>query len=642
MTKSALLVLISALRIVSSHPNRASPFPAAEKVPSCSHGASFSLAERIRLTDEVVERIADTHPEYADLWSFGNGEGSLIKSGECRSFPGDESWPSEDVWNNFNELLGENALIRTVPLAAVCYNSWGVYDEEKCASLREEFGDPYVHERDPTSTVWPIYQGKTCLPTDEPEGTCVLGGSPAYAVNVSTVAQVQLAVNMARNANLRLVIKNTGHCYLGKSNGAGALSVWTHNLKGITFLPEYETVGYTGPAMKVEAGATVREVYEMASRYNVTALGGICESVGYAGGYIAGGGHTPMSGLYGMAADHVMSLEVVTADGRFVTASNTSNPDLFWALRGGGGGTYGIVTSVVIRVHPQVYVTTSDYTVSTQSGEAYFEALRFFFGSFIEWGDAGTYSFFAAGRNGDTYTLSLNHFFAPNCTAEEFEELMGPWYKKLAELNISIAPTTKFYEDFYSAYDATWGSDVELNTVGSVSILPANRLFPRSSFEDEEKFDKTFAVLQDTIDSSNTIMGYHQAPGNRANVDNAVSSAFRSVIAFLIVAVFVDSDATPEELGEATRVLNDEIVAPWREVSPSSEGGGSYLNEANVMEPNWQREFYGVQYERLLEIKKAVDPMGVFYATTGVGSEEWEVRDGKSGLQTQNGRLCRL
>lgn len=96
-------------------------------------------------------------------------------------------------------------------------------------------------------------------------------------MNVSTIAQIQLAVNMARNANLRLVVKNTGHCYLGKSNGAGALSVWTHNLKGITFLPEYKTEGYEGPAFKVEAGVTVREVYEAAEKYNVTALGGICE-----------------------------------------------------------------------------------------------------------------------------------------------------------------------------------------------------------------------------------------------------------------------------------------------------------------------------------------------------------------------------
>jgi len=107
---------------------------------------------------------------------------------------------------------------------------------------------------------------------------CTHGGAPVYAVNVSSVSQIQLAINFARNANLRLVIKNTGHCYLGKSSGAGALSIWTHNLKDIKFYESLETPGgYVGPAVKVGAGVTVREVYEMADRNGVSALGGICE-----------------------------------------------------------------------------------------------------------------------------------------------------------------------------------------------------------------------------------------------------------------------------------------------------------------------------------------------------------------------------
>lgn len=349
-----------------------------------------------------------------------------------------------------------------------------------------------------------------------------------------------------------------------------------------------------------------------------------------------------MSGYYGMAADHVMALEVVTADGRFVTATNTSHPDLFWALRGGGGGTYGVVTSVVVRVHPQTYATTSEYTLTTDSEETYFEMLEFFFGQFVEWTDAGTYSFFSTGRFGGTYSLSMSPFFAPNYTVDEFEELMEPWYEKLEDLGISVDPTTKFHETYHSAWAETWGQDVGLNTVGGRTSLPGNRLFPRSNFEDPGKFAETFAVLRAHLAGGNMILGYHQAPRNRANVDNGVSSAFRNVVAFLITSVAVDEDATAEELGEASRVLNEEILAPWREVAPSSAGGGSYLNEASVMEPNWQAEFYGEQYDRLLKIKKAVDPKGVFYVTTGVGSEDWEVRDGNLGLQTQNGRLCRL
>jgi FAD/FMN-containing dehydrogenase len=105
--------------------------------------------------------------------------------------------------------------------------------------------------------------------------SCTIGGYPEYAVNVSNVAQIQLAINFARAANLRLVIKNTGHCYLGKSSGAGALSLWMHNLKRIDFLPDYEAPGYSGPALKLAAGVSVREVYQAADRYGVSVTGAI-------------------------------------------------------------------------------------------------------------------------------------------------------------------------------------------------------------------------------------------------------------------------------------------------------------------------------------------------------------------------------
>lgn len=130
--------------------------------------------------------------------------------------------------------------------------------------------------------MWPLWQGRTCMPTlnGSNSSSCTLGGYPAYAVNVSTVAQVQLAVNFARNANVRLVVKNTGHCYLGKSSGAGALAVWMHRLKDIEFLPEYSSSGggYEGPAFKVGAGVTMREIYRAADRNGVTVSGGICEA----------------------------------------------------------------------------------------------------------------------------------------------------------------------------------------------------------------------------------------------------------------------------------------------------------------------------------------------------------------------------
>lgn len=129
---------------------------------------------------------------------------------------------------------------------------------------------------DPGSIMFPIFEGRTCLPTNESGGSCTQGGYASYAVNVSSVSQIQLLVVFARITNVRLVIKNTGHDYNGRSTGAGALSIWTHHLKDIAFKHDYQSFGYRGPAMKIGAGVQGLEVYETADKYGVSVVGGIC------------------------------------------------------------------------------------------------------------------------------------------------------------------------------------------------------------------------------------------------------------------------------------------------------------------------------------------------------------------------------
>lgn len=118
--------------------------------------------------------------------------------------------------------------------------------------------------------MWPLYSGSTCLPIATGKPTCTLGGYPSYVVNVSTVAQIQLAVNFARENGLRLVVKNTGHDYLGKSVGAGALSIWTHRLKDMRYLEDYQSKRYRGAALKMGAGVQGEELYRMAKEVGFT------------------------------------------------------------------------------------------------------------------------------------------------------------------------------------------------------------------------------------------------------------------------------------------------------------------------------------------------------------------------------------
>jgi hypothetical protein len=112
------------------------------------------------------------------------------------------------------------------------------------------------------------------MPTRDPGKNCTLGGYPEYAVEATNVAQIQLAVNMARNMNMRLVIKNTGHDFGGKSSGGGALSIWTHRLKGIEFFETYKTGAYEGPAFKLGTAVQAWEMYEASNKYGVVTVGG--------------------------------------------------------------------------------------------------------------------------------------------------------------------------------------------------------------------------------------------------------------------------------------------------------------------------------------------------------------------------------
>jgi len=349
-----------------------------------------------------------------------------------------------------------------------------------------------------------------------------------------------------------------------------------------------------------------------------------------------------------MGADHVMALEVVTADGRFVTASNTSNSDLYWALRGGGGSTYGVVTSVIVRVHPKIPITMSRFTIATSanvSNETFWAGVRSYFERFVDYTDAGTYSYFWVYNRGGNLSLEMRPFFAPNYTIDEFNQLTKPLFDKLKQLGIPFTPETKHFTEFLPAYDTAWAQNgYSPGVVGYYTSLPGNRLFPRAVWGDPTRFNATFNVLRRHIESKSgrVFGGYHQAPRNRANVDNAVSPAFREVVAFLITRAGIPENAGPNEMRAGSQEINHDMLDSWREVAPDNLGGGSYMNEAHIMEPNWQSSFYGSHYPRLLEIKKKWDPTDVFYATTAVGSEFWEVRDGGQGIQTQNGRLCRV
>ncbi|KAH8912123.1 FAD binding domain-containing protein [Coniochaeta sp. PMI_546] len=618
--------------------------PAAETVPETATDASlpYFTAETVQLTDDVLANLTALSLSNISLFNFPEANVTATKRGVsngCKTFPGDLLWPIPIVWTVFDLLLG-GALDQVTPLAAPCYNDHPqVRNAAKCSFISANWNnDSYMHADDPSSVMWPLYQGRTCMPTTNPSSSCTLGGFPSYVVKATNVAQIQLAVNFARNANIRLVVKNTGHDFNGKSAGAGALSIWTHNLKDLKYVPNYQQGSYKGPAVKAGSGVQAFELYDYANKNGITVVGGEGKSVGVTGGYLLGGGHSPLSSLYGMAADQVLSMEVVTPDGRFVTASETVNPDLFWALRGGGGSTFGVLTSVTIKAYPKMPAAVATFSFSTGPGvteAAFWAGVRAYFDYFITYTDKGTYEYFQIISLGPgAYLFGMAPFFAPNMTTTQLQGLIAPWLKTLSDLGIQVTPQYFGYNNFYDA----WNNHFPLEAVGSTNIKTASRLFPKSNWADQKTLNATFDAIKSVVVDGSTVLAFNIAAAKNSGSNNAVNPAWRNTCLHAIQGVFWDEAADVPTIVAASKKMTFDWMQRWRDVSP---GAGAYMSEADILEPNFQQAFYGSNYARLYQLKQKFDPFGLFYAPTGVGSEDWVVQGQVDGLPTQNGRLCR-
>lgn len=329
-----------------------------------------------------------------------------------------------------------------------------------------------------------------------------------------------------------------------------------------------------------------------------------------------------------MGADHILEFEVVTADGRFITANKDRNSDLFWALRGGGGSTFGVVTSVVVKAYKTVPVTTVSWAYSqsaTVSEASFWDAFKTYMSLFPKMADAGVYSYFQMFPG----TFNMQSLFCPNLSKTQVQALMAPLTKKLADLKIPFSPVFTEYTSFYPAWKAAFPKEA----IGQANVQTASRLFPRANWVDPAKFEATYKAVKDVVSQGLILIAFNIAPtttAGRVGVDEtAVNPAWRNTLFHAITGVGWAENATQAEIQAARSELTNVHMKKWRDVSP---GAGAYLGESDINEPNFQQAFYGTKYDRLYEIKQKYDPHGVFYAATAVGSEDWKL--------DSRGRLC--
>jgi hypothetical protein len=143
------------------------------------------------------------------------GAFSLISlaSAECKATPSNSSWPSTDVWAAFNSSLG-GQLIQPTPPGAVCHADQADYNATACVNVQTEWETYPFHRADPVSSAWNNYNNDTCLP--DPTYSCSGEGYPLYVVNATTEEHVVLGVQFARQYGIRLIVKATGHDYMGR------------------------------------------------------------------------------------------------------------------------------------------------------------------------------------------------------------------------------------------------------------------------------------------------------------------------------------------------------------------------------------------------------------------------------------------
>jgi FAD/FMN-containing dehydrogenase len=555
---------------------------------------------------------------------------------------GDPAWPTEASWDQLDRDVGGRLIKVRSPLADCVGGSF----DANCAQVFKELKNPYYLGDEVGLTQSLGWVGAW---TSEPS---------VYAVAAKTTQDVVAAVNFARANNLRLVVKGGGHSYQGTSNAADSLLIWTRHMNAVTLHDAFVGAGCAGnaepqQAVSIEPGAIWGHVYNQvmtnAGRY---VQGGGCMTVGVVG-LILGGGFGSCSKAFGQAGASLLEAEVVTADGDVKIANSCTNPDLFWALKGGGGG-FGIVTRVTLRTHELPEFMGGVFaTIKASSDEAYrrliAKVLEFYTQALFNphWGEQLGF------RPGGILSIVMVHqgldqqqteatwrpfFDWVSASAQDFTIVSAPRIiSEPARLfwnpaALKKAPGLVLADDRPSAPadNVFWASNLE--EAGLVWYAYQSAWLPQSLLADNQRerlVDALFAAARHwgvSLHFNKGLAGATPeaiATARDTAMNPAVVDAFALAIsgaggppAYPGVPDHEPDVAKARSEAEAVGQSMDEI----RKLLPRV---GSYVWETDYFQPHWQEAFWGENYDRLLKVKTKYDPDGLFFLHHGVGSEDW-------------------
>ncbi|PWY81989.1 FAD-binding domain-containing protein [Aspergillus heteromorphus CBS 117.55] len=583
---------------------------------------------------------------------------------KCKCTPTDPCWPSLSAWSALNTSV-DGKLIHTQPIAEPCYPG-ADYSNQLCQYISDEWNNSSFIELNPAGYCYPRVE--TCPPVNITAGNhtqCTLGTAPVYTINATEAEDVAAGIKFAQDNNVRLVIKNTGHDIVGRSQGYGALMVWIKYIQsGVTFQETYAPSNgcqsnWTGSAFTVGGGYIWDDLYTTAASHDRIVVGGDDPTVGVIGGYLQGGGHSPSGHYFGLATDQVLELTVVLASGETVTANACQNTDLFTALRGGGGGTYGVVISATIKAHPahqfighRLYVIPQTANLSTLLNISANIVSKY---SILS--DAG-FSGYAEILPSSELSLSIPagaiymHSFGvmipssnASATIQHAKSVLNS--EILADLlpyngsDFLIESTWYNFPSFESYYDTIAGGS-SAEPTGVSDLLLSSRMFDKPSLLNNA--DNLEGMLH-TIFSK-----YDGGPLNATDIViylcligggqvlhptpyTSVNPAWRKTYLLTEIIVGWPEDASAQTVNHT---INDLTFRKSNAMKALTPGMGSYVNEADGYDPSWKEDFFGPNYDWLLSVKRKYDPDDVFYCWRCVGSESWAEVTGGRGY----GPLC--
>jgi FAD/FMN-containing dehydrogenase len=482
----------------------------------------------------------------------------------------------------------------------------------------------------------------------------------AYAVAASGTDDVVAAVNFAREHHLRLVVKGGGHSYQGTSNAPDSLLIWTRPMNGVVlydaFVPKgCEKIVSPQPAVSVGSGAIWGRVYDaVTTKGGRYVQGGGCTTVGVAG-LIQSGGFGSFSKRFGLAAAGLLEAEVVLADGSVQIANAGTHPELFWALKGGGGGSLGVVTRLTLRTRKlPAWFGAVFGTIKARSDAAFRDLVARIVEFYHErlfnphWGEQIRF------ERKNVVELYMLLQGLDRKQAEEVWRPFSDWvasrprdFTFLAPVRVALIPAGQFWN--HNLYDLVRSQIIAHD---DRAHAPAGNIFwagnreeagwflhgyrsawlPASLLEKDRQgalVDALFAATRHWAVELHFNKGLAGAPAEElaAARDTATNPAALDAFALAIIAgnsgpAFPGISGHEPNLAAARRNATS-IARAMDELLKVVKQPGSYVSESDYFERDWQHAFWGVNYPRLASAKRKYDPNSLFFVHHGVGSEEW-------------------